>query len=570
MLDGSGRGLTRRTLLRAGGTLGLIGTLGAAALLEACSRPAPSPGATAAAGAPAAGSTTGFAYPSHISFAGPKPDLAGGPNGLPDAFFSYPSSTVKSVQSPPGKGGDVTVLSTSVGGGPPPPVEQNPTWQQVNKDLNVSLKFILSGNSTDQAEKLSTLIAGGDLPDMIYLGSAPPINNLPQFLEASCADLTPYLAGDAAKDYPNLANIPDFSWKANCVYDKKIFGVPATRAITGNTLHVRQELLDKAGIGPITSADDFRRALVALTDANAGAYGTASLQFENPSILAGQIFGAPNNWRVGSDGKLVKDYETEEFKAGLGYLRDLWSAGVFHPNTMTYVNVAAGADFRAGKFAFYYTLEDSFQNYWRDVSSDPNAKTRMVPPFSADGKAKPQYYVGIGNLGATVLRKAPADRIKELLGVFNYMSAPFGSTEKLLATYGTRNVDYTLDAQGNPVATTSGAASYNAHPLPFTFIAQGPTVIYSPINSKDFATIQYAQDQAELAVGVTDPTNSLYSASNGKLGPSLRRAVVDGINAIVTSRQPLTDWTTIVGTWQSNGGNTIRDEYQAALAAQKS
>src|SRR5690349_18851981 len=102
----------------------------------------------------------------------------------------------------------------------------------------------------------------------------------------------------------------------------------------------------------------------------------------------------------------------------------------------------------------------------------------------------PRYYVGIGNLGATVMRKAPKERITELLGMFIYMSAPFGNTEKLLATYGTRGADYTLDAQGSPVPTTSGVASYNAHPLPFTFISQGPTVIYSPINSKDFATIQ--------------------------------------------------------------------------------
>lgn len=461
------------------------------------------------------------------------------------------------MTAPPGKGGDFNIFTIVVGGGAPPPLDQNPTWQQVNKDLNLNVKFIVASNSTDQAEKLSTIIAGGDLPDAMYLGSAPPINDLPKFLEASCADLTPYLAGDAVKDYPNIANIPDFSWKANCVYDRKIFAVPATRAITGNVLHVRQEMLDKAGIGPIHSADDFKRALIALTQPNAGIYGTAGLGMDLPSILMGQIFGAPNNWRLDSSGKLVKDYETDEFKAGLSFLRDLWAAGVYHPNTMTYVNVAAGNDYRAGKFAFYYTLEDSFQNYWRDLSSNSDARTRLLPPFSADGSSKPQYFVGIGNLGATVLKKASPDRIKELLGALNYMCAPFGSAEKLLATYGTRGGDYSMDASGNPVPTTSGANSYNAHPLPFTFIAQGPTVIYSPINSRDFATIQYAADQAELAAGVLDPTNGLYSASNSSLGPSLHQGIVDGINGMVTGRQPMSDWPAILATWQNNGGNKI-------------
>ena len=178
----------------------------------------------------------------------------------------------------------------------------------------------------------------------------------------------------------------------------------------------------------------------------------------------------------------------------------------------------------------------------------PNAKTRMVPPFSADGKAKPQYYVGIGNLGATVLRKASEIASRSCWARSTTCARRFGSTEKLLATYGTRRVGLHRSTHlGNPVPTTVGAASYNAHPLPFTFIAQGPTVIYSPINSKDFATIQYATDQAELAAGVPDPTNGLYSASNSKLGPSLRQSSGGRHQRVVTGRQPMSDWPAIVG-----------------------
>ena len=166
-----------------------------------------------------------------------------------------------------------------------------------------------------------------------------------------------------------------------------------------------------------------------------------------------------------------------------------------------------------------------------------------------------------------MLKKASPDRIKELLGVLNYMCAPFGSAEKLLATYGTRGGDYSMDASGNPVPTTSGANSYNAHPLPFTFIAQGPTVIYSPINSRDFATIQYAADQAELAAGVLDPTNGLYSASNSSLGPSLHQGIVGRDQRYGDGAPANVQFTAILATWQNNGGNKTREEYQAALSA---
>jgi MFS family permease len=60
---------------------------------------------------------------------------------------------------------------------------------------------------------------GDDLPDIIhfpgglnaFVGAAGTAN-LPQFLQTRSADLTPYLAGDAIKDYPFLAAIPTYAW----------------------------------------------------------------------------------------------------------------------------------------------------------------------------------------------------------------------------------------------------------------------------------------------------------------------------------------------------------------------
>ena len=40
------------------------------------------------------------------------------------------------------------------------------------------------------------------------------------------------------------------------------------------------------------------------------------------------MFGAPNNWAVDSNGRFTKDIETEQFAAALGYVRDLYAAGL--------------------------------------------------------------------------------------------------------------------------------------------------------------------------------------------------------------------------------------------------
>jgi putative aldouronate transport system substrate-binding protein len=396
--------------------------------------------------------------------------------------------------------------------------------------------------------------------------SGGSIANLPDFLEAKCADLTPYLAGDAVKTYPNLANYPGFAWRApGVVYNNKIFGVPVVRAIAGNVLQVRQDVVGQTGAGPIKSADDLSRALKAVTRPNDNVWGIADQNFTLTPVLAAQMFGAPNNWSQDASGKLVKDYETDQFKAGIAYLRDLWSAGVFHPNTPTYTNVSAGNDFRAGRFAYYYFLEDALQITWGQLlQSQPNARLDIVNPFSADGQAAPIYFLGTGNFGGSVLKNAAHDRIKEILGVLNYFGAPFGSQESLLLTYGLKDTDFTYDADGNPVPTPNGFAS---HPVPWAFMTHAPVSIYNAVSPKDYANLIHGAEQASIPVGVQDATLGLYSTTNGKQGPSLKQMVNDGIAGIVSGRQPMSDWDQLVSDWRSRGGEQIRQEYQQALAA---
>jgi putative aldouronate transport system substrate-binding protein len=337
------------------------------------------------------------------------------------------------------------------------------------------------------------------------------------------------------------------------------------RAIAGNILQVRQDVVGSAGSGPIKSADDFSRALKAVTRPNDNVWGIADQNFTLTPVLAAQIFGAPNNWMRDSSGKLVKDYETEQFKAGIGFLRDLWNAGVFHPNTPTYTNVSAGNDFRGGRFAYYYFLEDALQISWGQLlQAVPNAQLEIVYPFSADGKAAPIYFLGTGNFGGSVLKKAAPDRVKEILGVLNYFGAPFGSQESLLLTYGLKDTDFTFDANGNPVPTSNGFAS---HPVPWAFMTHGPVAIYNSIQPKEYANLIHGAEEASIPIGVQDATLGLYSATNGKQGPILKQMMNDGIAGIISGRQPMSDWDQLVSDWRSKGGDQIRDEYQKALSA---
>ncbi|MBV9247840.1 MAG: hypothetical protein JO227_01145 [Acetobacteraceae bacterium] len=198
------------------------------------------------------------------------------------------------------------------------------------------------------------------------------------------------------------------------------------------------------------------------------------------------------------------------------------------------------------------------------LQSDPNAQLDIVTPFSADGKTAAVYFLGTGNFGGSVLKKAAPDRIKEILGVLNYFGAPFGSQESLLLTYGLKDIDFTYDADGNPTPTAGGFAS---HPVPWAFMTHGPVAIYNAVRARDYANLIHGAEQASIPIGVQDATLGLYSTTNGKQGPSLRQMINDGIAGVVSGRQPMSDWDQLVRDWRAKGGDQIREEYQQALTA---
>jgi ABC-type glycerol-3-phosphate transport system substrate-binding protein len=96
------------------------------------------------------------------------------------------------------------------------------------------------------------------------------------------------------------------------------------------------------------------------------------------------IFGAPNIWSLDDNtGKLTSTFETEQFRAAVGYAHDLWTAGVIHPNAQQYNLVSARNDLAARRFAFRF---DGFQSasmtFWdAAVTLDPPAKPRIMTPF---------------------------------------------------------------------------------------------------------------------------------------------------------------------------------------------
>ncbi|MBO0882687.1 MAG: hypothetical protein J2P17_20610, partial [Mycobacterium sp.] len=541
------------------------------------------PTSVAAQGATAGARPTGSSplLPNFIPAAGgPKPDLPSAGPLYEDAFVNYPKSPVKALlPEPPGAGSTVTAFEAALYP-PPTPLDQNPAWQAVNKALNADVRFNVVGLA-DYVTKLATVMSGNDLPDILYLqrgiNAAP---DLPRFLQAKCADLTSYLAGDAAKDYPYLAAIPTYAWQnSGCAASGKLQMVPIQRYAPGVALFKNQTIYDSE-IGKDTlpkNAADYRKMLEQVNRPSQGRYGTASYASTATSAVTGNaysidfyaaMFGAPNTWGLDASGKLTRSLETEEYKAAVGYIRDLVAAGLFHPNTLTYNINSARADFIAGSWVMY---PEGFGNPWNDfwrrgLQMNPPVNFLPLPPFPANDGGAVQHYLSLGYQATTALKQASPDRIRELLRIMNWLAAPFGSQEDLLLAYGVKDIDYTFDDRGNPVVTDRGNGDANY--VPWKYVVQHPQVIYVA----DIPGWAQAASDAEhmlLPHGVADPTLGYYAPTSSSKGIPINQAFTDGITDIVSGRRPMTDYDQLVSDWRSGGGEQIRREYQDAIAAAK-
>lgn len=547
--------VSRRAFLRGAASLAVVPAAGA--LLSACAPATPaSPSATSAA----AGRR--LVLPSYVPFAGPKPDFAGTAEGVAPGYKSFPSQLTTSVATPPGKGGEVTIVDI-ISGPPAPPLDQNAAWQQWNKLLNVNLQFS-PASPQDYVSKFSTTVAGGDLPDVMSV----PIqlflpSNLPQLLDSQFADLTPFLAGDAIKQFPNLANLPPSAWP-NVVYNGKLSGLPLVRSGVFNVaMFVQQNRLDEVGASPPKNADDLLRVLKSLTRPQANQWGIGFQQNFNFNMpYFAQMFGAPNNWRA-SAGKLTKDIETDEYKAALTFVRSLVEAGLVYPDSMSTSLSAAKSLFLNGTFACFPDGFTAYQSYWdQGRQANGNFKVRTLLPIGHDG-GKGSYFFGPGALGFAIFKKAPDERIRELLGVFNALDSPFGTTESLLLHYGVKDVDFAFDAAGNPVLNDRGRAEVS---VPWRNIADMPDAIFDP-NAPDFAQTVHADQTAMVTVGVKDPTIGLYSTTYAIKNGTLNQMVIDAANDVIFGRSRIDSWGQVVSNWRTQGGDQMRGEFEQAFAA---
>jgi putative aldouronate transport system substrate-binding protein len=508
-----------------------------------------------------------------------KPDFDAHDPRVTLGWNTYPMNPPTSWNKPaPGTGSNVQAFVVDYYP-PPTPYDSNPTWQAVNKALNANIQMTQM-TGPDYPLRMATMMAGGDTPDIIHLFNGltgafvPP--GTAEFVKASCQDLTQYLAGDAVKDYPNLAAIPTYAWSNSaCVIDGALYSWPIHRYLPGLSFFFKNTDMWNAKVGADTqpaNADDFKRIITELNDPNGGVWGMGAvvtgIGAANMGILGyAMMFGAPNNWGLDSSGKVVRDRETDQYKAAVSYLRDLWSGGLIWPDAPS--SNDARANFVGKKFA---TCVEGFGNSWNDfwlrgLQQNPPTNFDLILPFSANASTKLQSYITGGYISTNVMKKASPDRVQELLRIVDYLAKPFGTQEDLLITYGLSPADYTIGSDGNPMLTADGKS--RSQYVPWQYLSDRPyATFYAGIPNYAGHVNQVEQALVDPKLAVADVTLGYYSPTGASsAGKQADQAFTDGVNNIVLGRDSMNSYDGLVKTWQDAAGNKIKGEFNNAIAA---
>lgn len=476
---------------------------------------------------------------------GPKPDIAGDTD-IPDTFFKYPAEPTVSVKEKAGDGKPVSILTQTfapVTAQPP----KNTAWANLNEKIGSELK-IQQIPAGEYASKFSTTVAGGQLPDMFFIGEVPDMAGM---VQATCLDLSDHISGDKISQYPNLAAIPSECWEAGR-FGGRLYGIPSPRgAMSSGVVYRRDDLLADKGVkADWGNFQEFFDLAKQINDPKGGRWASTMV----PGQYIKNMLGIPNFWKW--DGKTMQSWWTApEMEEAIEAQRKWAQAGLMHPDAFSAPNTKVW--FSTGKAYFNPDSFSAWSQYWSDAPKGFDIDVCQIPAF--DGNGKGHMWMSFPSFGRSAINKKAGDRVETLLKVANYLAAPFGTKEYLDVKYGKEGSDYTLKGS-DPVPTQTGGANSQ---LGVKYIADARIANYLP-GHEDSARKLDASIRKLVPDAYRNDAVYLPSKTVEKKWDEASKTFGALEGDIVQGRKKVSEYRPIADKWWKDYGQKMADELAQA------
>src|SRR5699024_1968524 len=123
-----------------------------------------------------------------------------------------------------------------------------------------------------------------------------------------------------------------------CTVNGRLWGVTRPQPPTGRVINYRSDVIEKRGLTEADlapqSGDEFLELMKALTDKDNNLFAMCADPTSWLMSISKQTAGTPNGWAE-ENGTFVSDIASEQMKDALDYAKQVWAAGVMHPNSFS-------------------------------------------------------------------------------------------------------------------------------------------------------------------------------------------------------------------------------------------
>lgn len=328
--------------------------------------------------------------------------------------------------------------------------------QKILKDLNI--KYIhVSPKMADSSAKLQSLIASGDIPDIIesYTDQTTKLKE-----NGLIIPIENYLTPDIMGNVINISNNWETAMKMVERKDGHIWAVPCTFSTTlMDVPWIRYDWLENLNLKVPTTYAQLADILYKFTyndpDQNNKADTLGTTLIGSYSNVISLNFGAdPEKWYQDEQGNLELGSLNPRIKEYLKYVRSLISAGVSKLDTNTLSTKQIENSVKSGQLGFALSWGNEPTNWNSDIQKiQPSADWRpMPPPKGVYNKG----YLPSGNiLREEYVISLSCNNVDAAFALMNYMAEDFSTEQKMEytgnyweASYGKRGVNWDITVDG--------------------------------------------------------------------------------------------------------------------------
>jgi putative aldouronate transport system substrate-binding protein len=489
------------------------------------------------------------------------------------------------AQPPPGDeaagGPDRVVIWSPGDNGPVQDWNTDPILAEVEKATNTEIEMVKIGWDVYE-DQLNAAVASGEFPDIVGVIDHNQRTLLNQYIRDGV--IAPF-EGEVAAAAPNIVDQYEQNPSlAELTVDGKIYFQPISWGV-GNEpnmglIHVRKDLLDKYGMEPPETFDEYFAYLQACKeDGSTGVVFAASEGIGSAINVFAGAYGLPmRGWVKLEDGSYGYYAVQPQMEDALLLFRKMVTDGLVDPASWESNGDQARAQFVTGNAcSLIFNGGGHIGRIQNDLTlANPQFKEWLLPALDA-GTGSRGYTTEPMFWGVSMLGNMEGNNPAAAARVLDYLASPEGYK---LTAVGVEGIDYQGEGDAIellPARTERGfpteAGDTGAHPLATTITSWVPSEWqeFSLLYGKDqefkdwYAAMRENQAMHQIPAYGLDTTSPLWTDFQATSAELITRAFTDIVRA-GSDEEASAIFDQFVADWNSQGGADATVEMSGVLS----